>query len=106
MTSKSIKKLDNYNIDNLLSLDSSKNNISSSSDNRRTSIFGELNEKQIYKINENINKEVNYLQLKNKISKLKKKIESKYSNKNLKTKNELKYSNKNLKTKNDFQILQ
>ena len=101
MTSKSIKKLDNYNIDNLLSLDSSKNNISSSSDNRRTSIFGELNEKQIYKINENINKEVNYLQLKNKISKLKKKIESKYSNKNLKTKNELKYSNKNLKTKNE-----
>ena len=76
--SKSNKKLYNYKIDNFL------NNIPSPSNkSKNESIFGQLTENQIYAINENINQEVNYIQLKKKLSILKKRIESKYSKKNI-----------------------
>ena len=86
--SKSNKRLNSLKIDNLFSFDSKRNNLSSIK-NKNTNIFGKLSQKEIFEINENINKEVNFIQLKKKISKLKKKIEKNYSNKILlKKKNE------------------
>ena len=68
--SKSNKKLYNYKIDNFLNKIPSTNN-----KNMKESIFGQLRENQLYAINENINQEVNYIQLKKKLSLLKKRIE-------------------------------
>ena len=88
LRAKSNKRLKNVKIDTLLPY-YSNHNLSSNSLESNTNIFGQLSEKEIYKINENINKEVNYINLKNKISKLKKKIKSRYSAKNLgKTRND------------------
>jgi hypothetical protein len=81
MKSKSNKKLFNYKIDNFLNKTPSTNNKS-----KNENIFGQLTKNQLYTINENINKEVNYIQLKKKLSLLKKRIESntqKYSKKNV-----------------------
>ena len=87
--SKSNKRLDKLKIDNLLSFDSNLSSIKK----RNSNMFSQLSQKEIIQISENINTEVNYIHLKNKISKLKKKIESKYSNKNL------------IKNKNDDNII-
>ena len=46
-------------------------------------LFGSLNDKEILKLNQNINKEINFIQLKKRISQLKKKIKQKYSNKSI-----------------------
>ena len=78
------KKLYNYKIDNFLNSIQSNNN-----KNMNEGIFGQLTENQLYAINENINQEVNYIQLKKKLSLLKKRIE--YN-----THNTQKYSKKNL----------
>ena len=65
-------------------LSNSKKNSSNSRIEKSSTIFGHLSEIELFKINENINKEINYINLKKKITKLKKKIELKISNNSLK----------------------
>ena len=114
MKSKSNKKLYNYKIDNFLNKVPSTKNKS-----KNESIFGQLTENQLYPINDNINQEVNYIQLKKKLSLLKKRIESntqKYSRKNILVLHPLgdtsisieniDINNKNAENKNKLHIIQ
>ena len=50
---------------------------------KNLTLFGNINDKDLIKLNENINNEINFIQLKKKITQLKKKIKQKYSNKNM-----------------------
>ena len=78
--SKSNKRLCNLKIDHSIS-SSLLRNLSSKKLDSSGILFGQLNDMDLFKINENITHEVNYIQLKKKITKLKKKIEKKYSSK-------------------------
>ena len=49
---------------------------------KNINLFGALSDKEIFKLNQNINNEINSIQLKKKISHLKKKFKHKYSNNN------------------------
>ena len=64
-----------------------QNNAMPLSREKNTNFFGDLSNKEIIKLNENINNEVNYISLKKRITKLKKKIEAKYSNQKLNSQN-------------------
>ena len=52
---------------------------------KKETLFGNLSEKEIIKLNQNINNEINFIQLKKRISQLKKKIKQKYSSKSIKS---------------------
>ena len=59
-----------------------KRKISNNKVEPQKNIYGQLSEFEIIKLNENIHNDLNYINLKKKISKLKKKLKLKYSHKN------------------------
>ena len=84
------KKLNNLGLDSYFIFNSKDKPIYKE---RKSDFLGHLNQNELFQINENINNDVNYIQLKKKICKLKKKIESKCSVKSI------------IRKKNDSEII-
>ena len=81
--SKSNKRLKKTKSEKIVNNNNSSNKISSKLSSGSAGLFGQLSDIDMYKINENIHNEMNFINLKKKISKLKKRIE-RYSSKSLK----------------------
>ena len=77
---KSNKKLRNIEIDNIYT---SNTKDKTSKKERKSDFLIHMNNKKLFQLNDNINNDATYIQLKKKICKLKKKIESRYSLKNI-----------------------
>ena len=78
------KKLRSLRLDqSMASIHSRVKAMSNKKKDKNRHLFATLSDKEMIKINQNINNEINFIQLKKKISQLKRKIRQKYSNKNL-----------------------
>ena len=77
------RKLRTFRLDqSLASIHSKAKTMSNKKKEKNHNLFGTLSDKDMLKLNQNINNEINFIQLKKKISQLKRKIKQKYSNKN------------------------
>ena len=76
-------KLKTFKLDqSVASIHSKIKVMNSKKKDKNLNIFEALSDKEVFKLNQNINNEINSIQLKKKISHLKRKIKQKYSNKN------------------------
>ena len=90
-----MNRLNNFNNPEFISYGQNQSLLNKNKLDNNNNFLGHLNEIEIMKINNNIHNDVNFIHLKNKISKLKRSFQLRYSVKNIEP-NKIKYSKKTL----------